>query len=504
MAENLPVKPDTPFSDEVIRLSTLDQQAQRHYAKVLAFFRIDHGGKRDSVINQLRRGLAVSLSETPDFASMVVPVPGSTRKELQLQLGPDSAVPWRVIDYTLQQAAPENVWQYGSYDEIASRHFSVVDIPPELLVDPACLHVPEDAQEVPALAIQVNLIRGGLILAICWHHTVCDARSLNVLANSWARHTAASLTNGGADSSPSQPAEGTRERWRLNYGSRNAALADMPDYMADAAARSPLSAGSAHLHDRVDPVETPFVISTWYFSAAALQSLRSVLGAASAANESFTSVEAASALAWRHVTRARFLPSGEHADAHGADEADEADGADRAGQLEGTSLFSTRLDFRARLRPPLPGDFIGNVCEPNARARVPLSEVCAPGPRALAALASAIRAGTEAVDDAVVRAYIGLVNELPAVTDLTWGYDLFPGPDLGVTDLSGLDSLRADWGPRLGAPECVRLATRENGLVYIFPTDRDGGFEVQVQCEAEAVERMKRDGEFTEYAAFIV
>ncbi len=500
MAENLPVKPDTPFSDEVIRLSTLDQQAQRHYAKVLAFFRIDHGGKRDSVINQLRRGLAVSLSETPDFASMVVPVPGSTRKELQLQLGPDSAVPWRVIDYTQQEAAPENVWQYGSYDEIASRHFSVANIPPELLVDPACLRVPDDAQAVSALAIQVSLIRGGLILAICWHHTVCDARSLNVLANSWARHTAtASLTNGGADSSPSQPAEGTRERWRLNYGSRNATLADMPDYIADAAARSPLSAGSVHLHDRVDPVGTPFVISTWYFSAAALQSLRSVLGAASAANESFTSVEAASALAWRHVTRARFLPRSEE-DA----EVDKADGADGAGQPEGTSLFSTRLDFRARLRPPLPGDFIGNVCEPNARARVPLSEVRAPGPRALAALASAIRAGTEAVDDAAVRAYIGLVNELPAVTDLTWGYDLFPGPDLGVTDLSGLDSLRADWGRRLGAPESIRLATRENGLVYIFPVDRDGGFEVQVQCEAEAVERMKQDGEFTEYAAFIV
>jgi hypothetical protein len=489
MAENLPVKPDTPFSDEVIRLSTLDQQAQRHYAKVLAFFRIDHGGKRDPLINQLRRGLAVSLSELPDFASKVVPVPGSTRKELQLQLGPDSAVPWRVVDYTQQEAVPDNVWQYGSYDEIASRHFSVTDIPPERLVDPACLHVPDDAQEVPALAIQVNLIPGGLILAICWHHTVCDARSLNVLANSWARHTAASLANGDPGS-PAQPAEETRERWRLSYGPRDASLADLPDYIVDAAARSPLTAGSTHLHDRIDPVG-PFVISTWYFSAAALQSLRSVLAAATAANESFTSVEAASALVWRHVTRARFLPGGE-------------EDADRARRLEGTSLFSTRLDFRARLRHPLPGDFIGNVCEPNARARVTLSEVCARGPGALAALASAIRAGTEAVDDAAVRAYIGLVNKLPAVTDLTWGYDLFPGPDLGVTDLSGLDSLRADWGRRLGAPERVRLATRENGLAYIFPIDHEGGFEVQVQCEAEAVERMKSDGEFTEYAAFVV
>ncbi|KAK4105142.1 hypothetical protein N658DRAFT_493260 [Parathielavia hyrcaniae] len=492
MAETLPVKPNTPFSDDIIKLSTLDQQAQRHYAKVLAFFRIGHAGKRDPVIRELRRGLAISLSEAPDFVSQVVPVPGSTRKELQLQLGPDSAVPWRVVDYTQQDPSePDNLWGYGSYDDMAARHFSVTDIPPERLVDPACLHIPDDAQEVPALAIQVNLIRGGLILAICWHHTVCDARSLNFLANAWARHTAASLTTHSEPSGAAQPgSEEAGERWRLNIGTRGATLADLPDYKVDAAARSPLSAGSTHLHDRIDPVAVPFVISTWYFSAAALQSLRSVLEAASAAGESFTTVEAVSALAWRHVTRARFLPRG-------------GDG-DGAGPLEGTSLFSTRLDFRARLRPPLPGDFIGNVCEPNARARVALSEVCAPGHGPLAALASAIRGATEAVDDDAVRAHIGIVNELPAVTDLTWGYDLFPGPDLGVTDLSGLDSLRADWGRRLGAPECVRLATRENGLVYIFPVDRDGGFEVQVQCEAEAVEKLQRDGEFTEYAAFVV
>ncbi|KAH6613529.1 transferase family-domain-containing protein [Chaetomium sp. MPI-SDFR-AT-0129] len=502
MTQNLPVQPATPLSDEVISLSSLDQQAQRHYPKVLFFFRVDHASsklKRDALLHNLRRGLALSLNEAPDFAATVVPVPGTTRKELQLQLGPESAVPWKVVDYTTQDTQTDeegenaNAWKYGSYDHLATNHFSITDIPPSLLVDPACLHVPDDAQSAPALTIQVNLLRGGLILAVCWHHTVSDARGLNVLINAWARHTSSSSSSSCASASPAEPEEGARDRWRLNYGPRTATLANLPEYKIDASARSPLTAGSPHLHDRLDPVGKPFVVSTWSFTADALQTLRGVVADAAAetaetgVKQSFTSVEAVSALAWRHLTRARF-PSPEEQSA------------------AGTSLFSTRLDFRARLQPPLPATFIGNVCEPNALARLPLSTIITPGPATLATLASAIRAGTEAVTDEVVRAHIGVINTLPgAVTDLTWGYDLFPGPDLGVTDLSALDTMRTDWGVGMGGmPERLRLATRENGLVYIFPGGGEGGLEVQMQCEVGAVERLRGDREWGEFAAFVV
>ena len=476
--EEATVKLSIPVGEEVIHLSVLDQQAQRHYAKPVLFFKLDHKGINDPVIDHLRKGLSVALSETPDFASTVAPVPGSTRKELQLQLNPESGAAWRVVDYTADEN--RDSWSYGTFDELAEKHFSLTDVPLERLVSPALVDISEEVRELRSLSIQLNLIEGGVILAVCWHHTVSDARGFDVLLSSWARHTKESILRGEPDD-PIIPAEETRGRWRLDYGVANATIAQVPEYVVDANARSPRSATSLHLLDREDPLGAPFRISTWYISAAPLQALRDSLGAA-ADSGAFTAVEAISALFWKHVSRARCLLDKNE---------------------EGTSLFTTRLEFRARLLPPLSGDYIGNICEPNAHARVPLSELCSPATAAsLATLASAIRAATEAVDDAAVRTYIGLINTLPAVTDLTWNYNGFPGPDFGVTDVSGLDIFRTDWGPSLGSPACLRLAYREGGLLYLFPLDPQGGLEVQALCEPDALERLKVDEEMAKYATF--
>ncbi|KAK3292803.1 uncharacterized protein B0H64DRAFT_476447 [Chaetomium fimeti] len=476
--EEATVKLSVPVGEEVIHLSALDQQAQRHYAKPMLFFKFNHEGINDPIIGHLRKGLSVALSETPDFASTIAPVPGSTRKELQLGLNPESGASWRVVDHTAE--VNKDAWVYGTFDELAAKHFSLTDIPLKRLVNPAFVNISEDLRELPSFGIQLNLIEGGVILVASWHHTVSDARGFNVLLSSWARRTKESILRGEPDE-PIIPAEETRGRWRLDYGMTNATIAQVPEYAIDANARSPRSATSLHLLDREDPLGAPFQVSTWYISAAHVQALRDRLGAA-ADSGGFTAVEAISALFWKHVSRARRL-------------LDNNEG--------GTSLFTTRLEFRARLIPPLSGDYIGNICEPNAHARVPLSELCSPATRAsLATLASAIRAATEAVDDGAVRTYIGLINTLPAVTDLTWKYDGFPGPDFGVTDLSGLDVRRTDWGPGLGSPVCLRLAYREGGLLYLFPGDAQGGLEVQALCEPDALERLKVDEEMVKYATF--
>ncbi|KAK0633802.1 transferase family-domain-containing protein [Immersiella caudata] len=477
--DELIVKPSVSLGEEVIHLSTLDQQAQRHYAKPMFLFRYEHCGLRDPVIKHLRAGLSTALSETPDFASTIVPVPGSTRKELQLELGPGSGAPWRVVDYT--DEANQSRWPHGSFDELASNYFSFARIPSEHVVPPSFLDIPDNACKLAALGIQISLIPGGFILAFCWHHTVSDARGANVLLRSWARHTKESFLHG-KPNDPTLPSEDKDDRWRLNYGLNNATISEIPEYIIDPSKRCPLTQGSPHLFDRENQIAVPFEISTWYFPAPSIQALRNTLGTAATSDSSpFTPVEAICALLWKHVSRARRLAEKGHQ----------------------TSLFTTRLEFRARLAPPLDGDFIGNITEPNARMRLPLEEICSPATAtSLTTLASAIRQATEAVDEAAVRGYIGLINALSAVTDLTWGYYGFPGPDFGVTDLSGLDVFRTDWGSGLGSPVCMRLAYREEGLLYLFPIDSEGGMEVQVLCEPEAVERLRADEGVTKFATF--
>ncbi|PTU21582.1 hypothetical protein P175DRAFT_0522838 [Aspergillus ochraceoroseus IBT 24754] len=300
--ENSVVKLSVPTSEDVIKLSILDQQIMRFYAKIVNIFKLDTANNLDDVVHHLKEGLGVALSEIPDFAATLVPVPGSQRKEIELHIGPESGVQFR--------------WTHG-------------------------------------LVIQ---------------------------------------------KSPSHR----------------------------------LYSGAASLHAR-------------------------------------------NSLAW---------------------------------QLEqaypgGTSLFTTRLDFRARTKPPFPDTFVGNINKPTARVRLPLAEVCAAStPESLVTLAEAIRVATEGTGEQAMRTLIGLVNNAAAVTDVAWNYNYFPEPDLGVTDISGIEALKQNWGTPLGTPTHIKSYSRETGLLYLFPQDQDGGFEIQIQCENEAVEALKRDDRFQQYCEF--
>jgi hypothetical protein len=483
MEETL-VKLNVPLSERVIRLSVLDQQAQRNYANLLLVFELDKANRVNDIVGHLKQGLEVALSEVPDFASTVHPLPGSKRNELELRLGPESGVPFRVVNHAASAGTPQgqqNPLAARSYADLASGNFPLADIPQDILLAPrpTC----EDAcpEGLSGLLAQINLIDGGVIMALSWHHTVSDARGVNTLVNSWARHTKTSILQGKV-ASPEVPAEQTRERWRLEYGSPDATITQLSNYVINHLVRSPLSSSSPHLLDRPDPAAATATVSTWYFSPKALQSLRSDLSETRQEDAQFTRSEAVSALIWKHLSQARLLH-------HAAP--------------EGTSLFSTRIDFRARAKPSFHDEYLGNINEPNARARIPLREVCEPSTsESLAVLARVIRDAVSALDEKAMRDFIGVVERLPVVTDLAWRYDTFPGPDLGVTDMSGMDTLRQDWGAPLGHPVCIRSASREKGLAYVLPQDRDGGFEVQLQCERDAVERLKKDDLFTRYAQF--
>jgi hypothetical protein len=471
-----------PLSDEVIALSSVDQQAQRKYARNLLVFHLDDVISSEDLVQHLTQALAAALSELPVFAATLVPRPGSTRNELQLQLGPDSGVLTRVKDYT---QCDQGAWPYGSFADLAARHFPLAHVPTELLF----VETPDPKEAprtgIPVCTVQLNFIDGGLIIGATWHHTAGDGRSVNFLVRAWARHFRASITDGRV-AALEIPAEETRARWLLNYGHQDGMISEMTDYIVNPAARDPCHPLGMHLLDRDDQSPVPFTVSTWVLSATALQSLVRALATPAPGDDGggFTQSEAIAALVWKHLSIARQL---------GRD-------PDRAGT---TSLCTIRLDLRARLLPRLPEEYIGNINEPNARIRLPLQEICRPStPESLATLAGEIRKTTEQLGNTDVRNLIGLVNTLPNVTDLTWGYDLFPGPDLSFTDTSGLDLSQHDWGAPLGYPVCARPYGGERGVAYVLPRGRDGAIELQLQAEREAVERLKEDEVFGQYAAF--
>ncbi|PLB49029.1 hypothetical protein P170DRAFT_436691 [Aspergillus steynii IBT 23096] len=355
-------------------------------------------------------------------------------------------------------------------------------MPQKLLFIPA--PAPEEAPVtgVPALTVQLNFIDGGLLMGLSWHHTVGDAYSLNLLLRTWAHHTRLVLDDG-IVGTPATAVDTSLERWRLDIGSPNPTVDALSDYVADPTARSPSHPDHVHLLDRSDRPCADCVMVTYYFSAAGLNSLRQMLAAAIPEHDvAFTRSEALAALIWKHLSLARRLPMDAGSE---------------------TSLFTTRLNFRSRMKPPLPNSFVGNINTPNARWRLPLTEVCQPStPQSLATLARGIRSAINALGEPDVRTAIGLANSLPAATELTDNYNLFPGPDLSLTDISELGILREDWG-RLLHPTVLRAYSRERGLVYVLPQDQDGGCEVQIQCEPDAVQRLNADEVFGRYARFL-
>ncbi|KAF1732899.1 BAHD acyltransferase DCR [Beauveria bassiana] len=491
--ESTSVKLSVPLGEEVIQLSTLDQQAQRAYANLVLVFKLSQNASVQDVLQGLKLGLGAALTELPDFASLVVPLPGSKRNELQLQLGPDSAVPFKIVEHAVLVNYAENhsaMRQNGCTSDLARDEFSLASVPTEALfiqqpaAELAC------AKELPALVAQANVVNGGLILGLSWHHTVSDARGINTLLSSWARYTKMWATQGTIGSATAAP-EPTRDRWRLIGGPRNVSVDQFSDYQINSAVRAPLSPTAVHLLDRPNTTTAAAKLSTWYFGKKALQALTTALGSVVADGSDavhFTNSEAVSALVWKHLSLARLL--------HQAQEQEQE-------QAHDTSLFSTRIDYRGRVKPAFSGAYIGNINEPNARARMRLVDVCAPSsPESLAMLAIKIREAVASMDGKAMREFVGLIEGLPAVTDLAWDFDTLPGPDLVVTDMSGLDTLQQDWGGALGRPICIRSGSREKGVAYFLPQDTEGGFEVQLQCTDDALARLQSDSLFTEYAEF--
>jgi hypothetical protein len=482
--EKTTVGPSEPLADEVIQLSILDQHALRMWSDFVLVFKTRQNNDVDEVIHHLKHGLARALSEIPDFATTVMPMPGSTRKELELHIGPESEVPFYIVDHRACVVDPDNCHEMlqGTFEELAADNFPLTKIPWEVFFVPRAS--PEDhcPEGLPSLLVQVNVIQGGLLLGITWHHTVADGRGVSRLLNAWAKGTRMSFDHEDADL-PDLPTDEGRERWRLDYSSPGATIDDFAEYVVDPAARSPKS-DYPHLLDCKYPVHPDSDVSIWYFRSAAVKSLVSWLNGSGSGNAQLcTPVEALSALLWKHLSLARQL---------------------HVLMPEGSSLFTTRIDYRRRLNPPLPHAFIGNANQPVPRTRASIREVCALSTaESLVALTQKIRSAVAENDYEMVRSMVGLVETLPSVTDLALEFNTCPGPDIAITDLSGLDIMLKDWGESLGRIFCMRVFVRHRGFAALLPQDSEGGFPLLVQCEVAAIERLKVDDTFMKYAQFL-
>ncbi|KAI6888454.1 hypothetical protein KC363_g8280 [Hortaea werneckii] len=178
--------------------------------------------------------------------------------------------------------------------------------------------------------------------------------------------------------------------------------------------------------------------------------------------------------------------------------------------------LSITIDTRARMRnPTVSSSYWGNLSEPNAVARMPThllshSHKADPGKErwrtTLPDAALRIKQATAAVDNAAVRRLVGLLNQMPKATSLTWNVDRWPGPDMLLVCVNKLPFNSIDFGPQLGCSEALRFTVgdtegKPDGRCLVLPPRRrDGrGLEAALQYDEQTLERLRQSTEFAEY-----
>lgn len=467
MANTL-VKPSTIIGPEIFDLSPCDQFAPRMYMSFLLCFQLDSDADPQKVYSELRCGLSDALVEYPVMAGRVVTY-DTARDRIQIRLSCDDGVLFQYNDLTSPELQPP----FPDFHHLEQSHFSPVTLGPSLS---SVQEVYPTGSDCPALYLQANFIKRGLLLAFCPHHSTADALGWTGFLRSWAKYTSAA-TNG------------LRVTPRRSLEIMNRSLLFQ--------VRTDVALEDCHLLVKIDNVAETLKLESrvfnaaptdrafsnilniyWYFSPERLQALKTASQSKDKVDSWVSTNDALCALLWRHITIARQLRE----------------------SLYETSSFQIPCSIRGRLSPKLDPEYAGNA-NIHGSCSYSIEKLCSTAPDCQSSVANAVREAINRVDDPMVRNLFGTVDSLPKMRSAKYNFNLRPGPDFWVTTFADYDWYGLDWGNHLGKIARQRYIFQHlPSFAIILPRCRDGGLEVFLTLEAEVFERLRLDETFTTFA----
>ena len=527
-------------TEHTITLSILDQGMPRHYTRFCLAFRLGET-PATVAISRLEVFFRRIFQAEPWLAGHACPVKKdcSPRHQLEIRFSQQDVENFHVkVQELPQDKCPL------TYDELCELGMPPSKIPRHLVS--SCPDKRPDTEPAPILDVTVNIIRGGLLIAIFLHHGVTDGASMGtILSGQLCRDISETKLLTAVDLAE-KARVGTATRLPLSAIPTNQSIGSHSEYKPALRAIGQTPSSPA-------PAPSPSEVTShiFRFSDPTLQTLKADLNSVLQNSKSdpqipwITTHDALQSLLWQHLTRARIpsLP------------------ATHCLLDSKTSTLLIPVNIRKRITPPLPPTYLGGAVA-LAPATLPLTSLLTPtgthqlqtdglskmvDKAYLLSTAITIHAAIAKCDDDYLREVLELTKGLDSVRemvdlnlDTAGGLDLcitswavlpvFEGPESsdegngggdgsssgsnsnGNSTSTSTSSKESDTGlgMGLGLPDFVRKPwSRDAGGCIILPRDRrgwakgedgagrgGGGLEVLVQLKTEDMERLMHDGEF--------
>ena len=340
------IRPSNATQDpQVYPLTLLDQNMPRVYTRLILCIP-DVSQRNTELIASatqvhliLSKDLARLVDEVPYLAGNVAPIEESNS---MMQIASGKGV--SLITTTFAEPV--------DYKSLQEEHFPIEKLPGHF----ASLGTLPTEESTPVMAAQANVVKGGIFLTVCMHHSVVDATGMATVIEAWSIYCRNSDMPSVIDASFLDRSPLLKEA-EIDQQGKMSTIDDFPMYklvdpppvttkstVGDIVSRPPTSVAST-------PAIPAMTSAIFHFSQRSLKKLKHLVQASQSqeAKVSISTYDALSAFLWHALTLARNNPS-----------FTAAPSPDPLPPPE-TSILGYAVDARSRFSPPLPQKYIGNI-----------------------------------------------------------------------------------------------------------------------------------------------
>ena len=434
------------------------------YCVILLGFALRDDSKRDEIIANLKSASTKLNESFPWLAGQVVKIL-PRGEEASSSSGTFKISPYNGNQGKQWIQVNDCTRLLPSFDEYVAAKAPMSMLRGDILSPHAGIPVGHDyTQPAPVISLQVNLVKGGMLLTFAGMHHAVDMTGLGVLIRQFAKVcrgeelTEDDISGGMIDQTTAIP---------------NLPEGEEPDPLTHIRRESRL--GGPGWEGM--PIAAPWVCYRFNadVSARLKEEAKQDLSPEGAGVSFVSTNDVISAFFWQRlsIARSRRIDPSKNK----------------------TTALGRAVQGRRALNPPLPDNYVGHIVTVAPTTWSIAEIVDAP----IGAIAAQLRRDIQLVDDRQIRSFAHLLSR---ETDKTkFGYEATTNPDIDlmVSSWADLGLYASNFGAELGQPEFVRRPKLAEiaSLAYIMPRTRDGHWDICVSLMEDDVKALDEDTIFT-------